>query len=82
MSKETYEPIAINDFILWKESSVTQAFLIDILNLLGMITADLVTTAGKDSREDSYKAGRIRGLTELADWKPITITSEEITNEI
>lgn len=71
------EPVAKSDFIAWKDNYVTKVFLSDVISLIEGLVSNLVDNAGKDAREDGYMAGRIRGLTELADWKPSALLEKE-----
>lgn len=79
MSKD---PISLQDFLAWKETAITQAFLSNVVELIEMLIADLVVTAGVDPIQDRYKSGRIAGLSELADWRPNLINEDKDGNEI
>lgn len=61
----------------WKEHPVTVLYLKEVFSIIETEIATLVTQAGQNSVSDSYKSGKIAGLTELADWKPQLVEDKD-----
>lgn len=65
------------DFQQWHDHPVTRMFLEEVLTVIDAELANLVNTAGLDPLIDRHRVGRIKGLTELAEWDPDTIEESE-----
>lgn len=64
------DPVTMSDFLAWREQSITKAYFADIIERIEGMVGDIVVNAGIDQLKDRWKAGKVSGLTELADWKP------------
>ncbi len=62
--------ISKDDFLRWRESPVTQAFLENVLQAVDGELKFLASDAGLNPIQDRFRVGHIKGLTELADWEP------------
>ncbi len=54
----------------WQEDPVTQAFLEVVMEVANIEVKWLTQDAGLNSLTDRYRAGHIKGLTELVEWEP------------
>ncbi len=70
-----------DDYIVWRDHSVTDEFKQAVIRELDFLVADLVKSAGDDPQVDKYRRGVIHGLTFLIDWEPEFTTIEGDTED-
>jgi hypothetical protein len=59
-----------DDYVQWRDSTVSQEFIVAVIHQMDNHIADLITMAGDDPLRDKWRRGMIEGLRFLTEWEP------------